>query len=209
MKPKRFKATISLVLVVFILILAVAVYFGYRGKSHKLNSQTACTQELKLCSNNYTYVGRIGLNCKFAPCPTLSPESVYISSPRVDTKLTSPLTITGTVPAGWIFEGVFPIRLEEDSGTILAQGLAKEKIPGSWQSGKPVDFTTTLTFTKSYIGQASLILERANPSGNPTKSDSYGVPVSLNCSPRPICLDSVPRCLVPETKDMCPKVFYY
>lgn len=27
----------------------------------------------------------------------------------------------------------------------------------------------------------------------------------LSCRPRPACIDSVPRCLIPETSDMCPK----
>ncbi|MBI4098058.1 MAG: hypothetical protein HY426_03385 [Candidatus Levybacteria bacterium] len=27
---------------------------------------------------------------------------------------------------------------------------------------------------------------------------------ALTCIPRPACLDSEPRCLIPETKDMCP-----
>lgn len=31
----------------------------------------ACTQEVKLCPDGKTYVGRIGPNCEFAPCPRL------------------------------------------------------------------------------------------------------------------------------------------
>jgi hypothetical protein len=36
-------------------------------------------------------------------------------------------------------------------------------------------------------------LVTAKPSPTPT------------CRPRPACLDSIPRCLIPETSDMCPK----
>ena len=31
--------------------------------------KTACTQEAKMCPDGKTYVGRIGPNCEFAPCP--------------------------------------------------------------------------------------------------------------------------------------------
>ncbi len=29
--------------------------------------------------------------------------------------------------------------------------------------------------------------------------------ISTTCTPRPACLDATPRCMIPETADMCPK----
>lgn len=35
--------------------------------------------------------------------------------------------------------------------------------------------------------------------------DATTINPTLSCRPRPACLDSVPRCMIPETPDMCPK----
>lgn len=41
--------------------------------------------------------------------------------------------------------------------------------------------------------QDNFVTTRPSPTPTPT------------CIPRPACLDSVPRCLIPETPDMCPR----
>lgn len=208
MKQKGF---VPLIIILVIAIIGIAGYFAYQqfGLQKKHSVSVSCTRDLKLCPDNYSHVGRSGPNCEFTPCPTINPEAVYIASPRADTKLTSPVVVRGTVPAGWMFEGTLPISLQEDNGKIIAQSQAKEVIPGAWQSGKPVEFTATLTFTKSFLGLALLVVEKDNPSGNPKQSENYGAPFWINCDPRPECLDEVPKCDLPETPGMCPKIFWY
>lgn len=110
--------------------------------------------------------------------PTPNPSLPIVSSPSAGIKVTSPLKIVGTVPAGWMFEGVFPIKLVDSKEKILAQGQAKEKVAGNWQSGNPVDFTATLTF-KTSTGSGTLILENDNPSGLPENSKIFEVPVTF------------------------------
>jgi hypothetical protein len=108
--------------------------------------------------------------------PTASPEIPTVSSPSANMKVVSPLKVAGTVPAGWMFEGVFPIKLVDANRKLIVQGQAKEKLAGSWQSGSPVDFTATLTF-KTSSGSGFLILQNDNPSGNPANSKSFEVSV--------------------------------
>ena len=110
--------------------------------------------------------------------PTPNPEMPIVSSPSANMKVVSPLKVTGTVPAEWMFEGVFPIKLVDTNQKVLAQGQAKEKVAGSWQSGNPVDFTATLTF-KAATGSGTLILSNDNPSGLPSNSKTFEVPVSF------------------------------
>ncbi len=113
--------------------------------------------------------------------PSASPkvgQLPVVTSPKPGAKVTSPLTVTGTVPAGWMFEGVFPIKLVDKSGALIVQGQAKEKVAGSWQSGNPVAFTATLTFTTD-AKSGTLILENDNPSGDPSKTRTFEVPVTF------------------------------
>jgi hypothetical protein len=112
---------------------------------------------------------------KFTDSATSGPK---VTSPVSNSKVASPLTVTGTVPAGWMFEGVFPIKLVDANQKLIVQGQAKETIAGSWQSGKPIDFSATLIF-KGATGSGNLILENDNPSGDPEKAQTFEVPVNL------------------------------
>ncbi|HET7099458.1 MAG TPA: Gmad2 immunoglobulin-like domain-containing protein [Patescibacteria group bacterium] len=103
-------------------------------------------------------------------------DTPTVTSPAANTKISSPLTITGTVPTGWMFEGSFPIRLVDSTRTLVAQGTAKEVTPGSWQSGKPVAFSVTLPFSTT-DSTGFLILTNDNPSGDPANSKTFEVPV--------------------------------
>jgi Immunoglobulin-like domain of bacterial spore germination len=110
--------------------------------------------------------------------PTTNPNLPTVSSPSANMKVISPLKVAGTVPTGWMFEGVFPIKLLDSTQKVLAQGQAKEKVAGSWQSGNPVDFTATLTF-KAASGSGSLVLSNDNPSGNPATAKTFEVPINF------------------------------
>jgi len=101
-----------------------------------------------------------------------------VTSPRPGTKVSSPLTITGTVPAGWMFEGGFPIELVDSTKNLIAQGTAKEVKPGSWQSGNPVNFSVTLPFSTTE-NAGFIILMNDNPSGNPANSKTFEVPIKF------------------------------
>jgi hypothetical protein len=101
-----------------------------------------------------------------------------VTSPVPGSKVKSPLKVTGTVPAGWMFEGIFPIRLLDEGKNVIAQTSAKEVTPGSWQTGEPVEFTATLTF-RAATGSGTLVLENDNPSGNPENSKTLEVPIKF------------------------------
>jgi hypothetical protein len=110
------------------------------------------------------------------PSPTPNPEMPIVSTPSANMKIVSPLKVTGIVPAGWMFEGIFPIKLVDANQKLIIQGQAKETVAGSWQSGNPVDFTATLTF-KTSSASGFLILQNDNPSGIPANSKTFQVPV--------------------------------
>lgn len=77
------------------------------------------------------------------------------------------------------------------------------------------DITVTIDYKKSNEDMRILIWcggEKGNTSECknilrqllPTFKFLY-LSIAPTCQPRPACLDSVPRCLIPETADMCPK----
>lgn len=113
--------------------------------------------------------------------PTPSADLPVVSSPSANSKVKSPLKVAGEVPAGWMFEGVFPIKLLDLEKNIIAQTNAKEIVAGSWQTGEPVEFSATLTF-KAATGSGTLVLENDNPSGDPENARSLEIPVTFSGS---------------------------
>ncbi len=110
--------------------------------------------------------------------PTPNPELPTVSSPSANMVITSPLKVTGSVPAGWMFEGAFPIKLVDSNQKLIVQAQAKEKVAGSWQSGNPVDFMATLTFKTAAVS-GFLILQNDNPSGDPANLKTFEISVKF------------------------------
>jgi hypothetical protein len=147
------------VTLVFLVILAGVGYFAYKYFIPQINSV--------LPADNTS----IEETAKTVPPLT-------ITEPKSGVKVSSPLKIRGTVPPGWMFEGVFPIKLVDANRNLIVQGQATEEVPGSWQSNTPSYFTTTLSFTTS-AKSGFIILENDNPSGYPSKAKTYESPVSF------------------------------
>ncbi len=99
-----------------------------------------------------------------------------VTTPQPNTKVESPLTIKGTVPAGWMFEGVFPVKLLDSKRNFIAQTQAKEVTPGSWSSGQNVEFSAILNFSTTEQS-GFIILEKDNPSGLPENAESFEINV--------------------------------
>jgi hypothetical protein len=95
--------------------------------------------------------------------------------------LSSPIKISGTVPAGWMNEGVFPIKIFDASKNLITQNQGMEVNPGSWTSGKPIEFKAEIEYeTNSDTG--FVVLYKDNPSGDSKNDQSYEIPVKLNQS---------------------------
>jgi hypothetical protein len=153
----------AIALIVFLLIIAAMLYFYLNKKSAIID---------------------YGPTPSFANSPTIIPtiipktDSPLISEPIANSTVQSPVKIKGTAPPGWMFEGVFLVKLLDLERNIIIQGQAKELTPGSWQSGNLVEFEADLSFsTTSKSG--FLVLENDNPSGNPENSKSFEIPIQF------------------------------
>lgn len=121
------------------------------------------------------YFDQILSTFKFTGTTTEKPT---ITSPITNSIVTSPLTVSGTAPAGWMFEGQLNLKVLDSTRKVIGQSAGKEKAPGSWQSGKPVGFTGTATFATSDT-TGFLVIEADNPSGLPENAKSYEVPIKF------------------------------
>ncbi len=115
------------------------------------------------------------------PVETGDLAPLSLNEPAADQTIELPLTVIGEAPGTWFFEGSFPLRLVDESGTELASGIAEAD--GDWMREEPVAFRGTLEATEGTAaapaGAVQLILEKANPSGLPENAASRTVPLRL------------------------------
>lgn len=112
------------------------------------------------------------------PSEQENPEKlVTITSPDLEKPVTSPLTIKGEVPGYYFWEAVFPVRLEDANGNILAQGSAYAD--AEWMTEEKVPFTATLEFETPPTETGTLYLDRENASGLPEHEHSESFPVKF------------------------------
>lgn len=122
------------------------------------------------------------------PTPTVSPvstqepdpyEEVILDNLPAESSVTSPLTISGTVPPGWMFEASFPITVLDENRNIITQGYGEPIPPANWMSDEPVRFSATLSF-ETDAESGYIRFEKDNPSGLPENADSQEIPVNFN-----------------------------
>lgn len=144
------KQTVTIVVIVIIILILLAV-FNNRKPVEVVSTPTPSVAQATTTVENIT------------------------SNISADTKITSPLTITGSAPGNWFFEASFPIKLLDANGKVLAQTNAQATT--DWMVSGPVTFKATLTFPKPTTSSGSIVFHNDNPSGDPARDKSFTIPV--------------------------------
>lgn len=174
-----------LMLLVLLGLSGAAYYMTQRNKGPEVASFVECEAAGYVVSDTIprtcTTPDRTTFTESIAP-PAETPqvgttdERVRLMTPRVGETVGSPLVIEGEARGTWYFEGSFPVRLEDGSGVVTAQGVATAD--GEWMTEDFVPFSAELTWDTT-TGPATLVLERDNPSGLPENAASVRVPLIL------------------------------
>jgi len=85
--------------------------------------------------------------------------------------------VMGEARGTWFFEASFPIEVVADNGTVLASTHATAI--GDWMTTEFVSFSSDIKVPDSYIGPATLILRKDNPSGLPENDASVSFPIVI------------------------------
>lgn len=111
-----------------------------------------------------------------AELPPDQPD-IMIQTPAPNQEVQSPLAVSGQARGSWFFEAVFPVKIEDEGGEIIAQGQAQAA--GDWMTADFVMFDALISFEVSEKQKAVLVLQNDNPSGLPEKAKEFRVPVIL------------------------------
>lgn len=121
-----------------------------------------------------------------APPAETPAQSTYKNATTNDIVATNPapgattgkaIAVTGKARGTWYFEATFPVKVLDASGKTIATGIAHAQ--GDWMTTEFVPFTANITIPNSYIGKATLVLSKDNPSGMPEKDASVSFPITI------------------------------
>jgi hypothetical protein len=113
-----------------------------------------------------------------------------VTAPLDGARLTSPLVVEGFVQNDWMFEGVFPVKIEVD-GVAIAEAPGQQQAPDNWTNPGPVKFRAELLFDVTEEKAATLVLQEDMPRPLSPDSDEAGpartlrIPVTLAPSAPP------------------------
>jgi hypothetical protein len=104
-------------------------------------------------------------------------DQIQITNPTAGAVVGKTITVTGKARGSWYFEASFPVEVLDKDGNVLAQKPAQAQ--GDWMTTEFVPYSVTLTVPQSYIGPATLVLKKDNPSGMPQNEASLSVPITI------------------------------
>lgn len=111
---------------------------------------------------------------KNRPDPVVASELVLSHAPSEGARVTSPLTLEGTAPNDWYFEGQFQTKLLGADGATIAEAPALPQT--DWQKPGPVAFVADLVFEVAADTPATLVLqEDMTPEGQAPRERRIGV----------------------------------
>ncbi len=85
--------------------------------------------------------------------------------------------VMGKARGTWYFEASFPVNVLDKDGNVLWQGPAQAQ--SSWMTEDFVPFKVSVSVPQSYIGPATLVLKKDNPSGDPARDASISFPFTI------------------------------
>lgn len=103
-------------------------------------------------------------------------EKIVVDTPTPGAVTGKEFEVRGKA-AGWYFEASFPVKVLDKNGRILFQGPAQAQ--GDWMTAEFVPFKISVKVPQAYIGPATLVLEKDNPSGLPENDASISFPFTI------------------------------
>lgn len=107
--------------------------------------------------------------------PVVHINETRLVRPAAGEVLTSPYTISGTMPGSWFFEANARVELFDSTGYMLASGAVQAK--SDWMIEGPVEFEGRLSFSKPSTATGTIVLRNDNPSGLPENEKKEIYPV--------------------------------
>lgn len=88
-------------------------------------------------------------------------------------------SIIGKARGYWFFEASFPIEVLDKNGKVLATVIGQPRDGDSWMTENFVNFKADVKVPQSYIGPATIVIHKDDPSGMPENAASISFPITI------------------------------
>lgn len=105
-----------------------------------------------------------------------SPDMIVVENPHPGGVVGKEFRVTGKARGNWFFEASAPIEVIGADGNTIAGSIATAE--GDWMTTEFVTFKSEIIdLPSAYIGPATIILRKDNPSGLPENDASVSIPI--------------------------------
>lgn len=106
-----------------------------------------------------------------------SADNIVVDLPFPGAVTGKTFKVMGKARGTWFFEASFPIELLDVNGKVIAIGIAQAQ--DEWMTENFVPFEAEIKAPATYIGPATLVLKKDNPSGLPENEASASFPITI------------------------------
>ncbi len=104
-------------------------------------------------------------------------DDIQVELPFAGAVTGKQFSVIGKARGTWYFEASFPVLVLDKNGAVLFQAPAQAQ--GEWMTVEFVPFKIDITIPNNYIGPATLVLKKDNPSGDPSRDASMSIPITI------------------------------
>lgn len=104
-------------------------------------------------------------------------DMIYVENPYPGAVVGKTFTLKGAARGNWYFEASFPVEVRDKNGKVLVQQPVQAQ--GDWMTSDFVPFSSVIKIPQSYIGPATIILHKDNPSGLPQNDAALSIPITI------------------------------
>jgi hypothetical protein len=106
-----------------------------------------------------------------------STDLIVVELPYPGAVVGKDFSVIGKARGTWYFEASFPVLVLDKNGKTLAAVPAQAQ--SDWMTENFVPFKVDIKITEAYIGPATLVLKKDNPSGLPEHDASISFPITI------------------------------
>ena len=106
-----------------------------------------------------------------------SGDTITVDTPQAGAVVGKSFSVLGHARGAWFFEASFPVEVVDGNGTIIATAVAHTD--ANWMTNDFVPFKADLMVPTSYIGPATVVLKKDNPSGDVANDASLSYPITV------------------------------
>ncbi len=163
-------------LITIIILVVIVVGFIVLNPLKKISTQTNRNNSVDQMTSSTSTMSTPDTQQDFT-YKNATKDNIVVDLPYPGAVTGKKFTVIGKARGTWYFEASFPVKVLDKDGKVLVTTHATAQ--DEWMTEDFVPFTSEIAVPLTYIGPATLILEKDNPSGDVVRDASLSFPFTI------------------------------